>query len=228
MSKNILNFRFGVKRSDGYISSVWRLWATRHRDVYLALRSCAGTMKYSFHKSSICRDAFTLEHGVPQNLNDRAMAKWNRSVTPSNIENAARVAWLAFPTDFLSRRNDPIKKDVTWIDAAPAGGATYVELAYTSGSEKIVRNLLCAGGNRCLLKYTPLSNDEALILLYYHGDWENNDLKSPAVGDSIFPSLLFSADDPDNTGRPIRIIFGSTPKDGDALVVQELGGYRVE
>ena len=42
---------------------------------------------------------------------------------------------------------------------------------------------------------------------------------------SFFTDLLFSADDPDDTGRPVRIRFGPQPKDGDALVLQELGGF---
>ena len=43
----------------------------------------------------------------------------------------------------------------------------------------------------------------------------------------MFPNLLFSANDPLNTGRPIRMFFGPMPKDGDALVLQELGGYAI-
>lgn len=229
MSKNVLNLRFGVKRLDGYISSVWRLWATRHGDAYLAVQSHAGISKYSFHQSGICRSAFTTEHGTPEKMNDRAMFKWKRSTAHSHSVNASRVAWIAFPTDFLSREQIAERKEVTWIDAAPSGGATYLELAYTSETENVVRNLLRSGGSRNLLKYVQMPNNEALLIMYYHGDWENKDMDSPATSEEcIFPNLLFSANDPGDTGRPVRIIFGPTPKDGDALVLQELGGYKVD
>ena len=132
MAKNLLNIRFAVRRPDNYISSLWRLWATRHGDVYLAVRSHAGVAKYSFHQSGICRSAFTKEYGTPKKMNDRAVFEWKRVETPINSENASRVAWIAFPTDFLSREIKKEQKNVTWVSAAPKGGATYFELAYTS------------------------------------------------------------------------------------------------
>ena len=149
MAKNILNLRFGVKRTDGYIYSIWRLWATHIGDVYLAVRSHAGVSKYSFHKSGICRSAFTSEYGKPEKMTDRAMFKWKRNVTPTIDDNATRVAWIAFPTDYLSRET----KKVTWIDAAPSGSATFIELAYTSKPENEVRKLLSSGGICNLLSF---------------------------------------------------------------------------
>lgn len=231
MSKNILDLRFGVKRPDGYISTVWRLYATRNGDVYLS-SSLRGVVKYSFHQSGICRNAFTNEHiekhGMPKSMTDRAMSKWRRNPTPLNSNEASMVAMIAFPTDFLSREQKTERKKVTWVDAAPSGRATYFELAYTSGSENKIRSLLSSGENRKLLKYGRLSDNEALIAMYYHGDWENKDINSPASDESIFPNLLFSSNDPDDTGRPIRIVIESIPKDGDALIMQELGGYKLD
>jgi hypothetical protein len=78
-----------------------------------------------------------------------------------------------------------------------------------------------------LVSYTLLPNGESFILSYYHGDWENRDLQSPKSEGSIFPDLLFSSHDPQNTGRPFRIIIGPAPKDGNELRVHELGGYKV-
>lgn len=228
MSKNVFNLRFGVKRSDGYISSIWRLWATRHADVYLAVKSQAGVMKYSFHRSGICRSAFTKEHGIPRALSDRAMFKWRREQTPvQGVNEASRVAWIAFPTDYLSREASKEKKKVTWVDAAPSGGVTHIELAYTAETEQSVRKAFRSKESRNLVRYVSLPTGEALIVVYYHGLWENTDLTSPASKDSIFPDLAFSASDPDDTGRPVRILFGKPPMDGDALILQELGGYRV-
>jgi hypothetical protein len=74
--------------------------------------------------------------------------------------------------------------------------------------------------------YAQLIDNEALLVMYSYGDWENKDLNSPASPESIFPDLLFSEKDPNDTGRPIRIVLGPSPSDNDALVLQELGGYK--
>lgn len=144
---------------------------------------------------------------------------------PVSSGRASRVAWIAFPTDVLSRIVDKNAKHTLWIPAAPHGGATYIELMYTSESESTVVAAFIANG-RVLASYTPLPEGDACFLSYYHSDWENRDLRVPAGKGSVFPDLLFSASDSRDTGRPIRIRFGPPPKDGDALVLQELGGYR--
>ena len=227
MSKNLFDTRFGIQRNDGFVSSVWRLWVTRQGDVYLAWRSQAGTNKYSFHKSGICRSAFTKEHGAPAKMSDRAIFRWRRKPTPKVGSNeASRVAWIAFPTDFLSKKTQVEDKKIMWIDAAPKGGATYIELAYTAESEETIGKALSPEQSRKLLKFIELSNEEALLMMYYHGDWENKDLSSPTSKESIFPDVLFSENDPEDTGRPVRIVFGPDPRDGGALVLQELGGFR--
>lgn len=158
---------------------------------------------------------------------DRAIFKWKRSQTPlEGAGGASRVAWIAFPTDFLSRLTTPTKR-TTKITAAPPGGATYLELAYTFESEAFVASAFQSNQRR-LQSYTKLPSGESFFICSYHGDWENKDLNSPAGTQSVFPNLLFSANDPLNTGRPVRIIFGPVPNDGDALVLQELGGYSIE
>jgi hypothetical protein len=226
MTKNLYNLRFGIKREDGYISNIWRLWITLSGDVYLTTRGSGGIEKYSFHQSGICRRAFTREHGTPTVMSDRAMFKWIRASTPPmNNGGASRVAWLAFPTAYLSRLSEMDGKEIIWIPAAPSEGATYLELCYTFETENTVMTSFHSNG-RHLVSYTPLPSGEAFFLNYYHADWENKDLRSPAAKGSIFPDLLFSADDPRDTGRPVRIQFGTIPKDGDALRLQELGGYE--
>lgn len=228
MGKNLANLRFGVKRQDGYISSLWRLWSTKHGDVYLTSKGMGGIHKYSFHQSGICRSAFTSEHGTPDSMEDRVIFKWKRNVTPESGAQAVRVVWIAFPTDYLSKETEPERKKVHWIGSAPEGGATYIELAYTTKEENEVRKLLRSSGNKNLLSYTQLPKNESLLVMYYHSDWENKDLTSPAAEGSIFPDLIFSAEDKNDTGRPVRIKFGPLPKDGDCLILQELGGYKVE
>jgi hypothetical protein len=227
LAKNLLDVRFGVKRDDSYESSVWRLWVTRYSDTYLAVRSHAGVSKYSFHKSGICRSAFTSQHGTPATMADRAIFEWTRNPTAARGTNqASRVAWIAFPTNFLSKPRGHGLKDINWIKAAPSDQATYFELAYTCELESDVRLAFESRKERTLMNYLLLPSGEALISSYYHSEWDNRDLRSPTRRGSIFPDLLFSERDPGNTGRPVRITFGPLPKDGDALVLQELGGCQ--
>lgn len=228
MAKNLFDFRFGIKRDDGYISNIWRLWITSSGDVYLTVREMGGIEKYSFHKSGICRSAFTKEHGTPAKMTDRVIFRWKRAITPpAGRGGASRVAGIAFPTDFLSRRQEQNENKIVWIPAASSGGATYIEMAYTSEPEKSVQHAF-SENLRCLHSYTPLPGGEAFFVSSYHSDWKNVDLRSPPAEGSIFPELFFSANDPFDTGRPIRIRFGPRANDGDALVLQELGGYKVE
>lgn len=227
MAKNRYDLCFSIKRDDGYISSIWRLWITSPGDVYLATRRMGGIVKYSFHQSGICRYAFTKEHETPATMSERARFKWVRAkAPPPGSGGGSRVAWIAFPTDFLSRSLKQTESEIVWIPAAPSGGATYLEMAYTTESEESIHSAF--GQNlKCLHSYVPLPGGEAFFVSSYSSDWENADLRSPSAEGSSFPELLFSANDPSNTGRPIRISFGPHPKDGDALVLQELGGYKL-
>lgn len=102
-------------------------------------------------------------------------------------------------------------------------GATYIEFAFTRESQEVIETAFCGCQERNLLAYVELPSDEALFGSYYHADWENKDLNIPGNGEVA--DLVFSQHDPYDTCRPIRICFGSAPSDGDALVLQELGGY---
>jgi hypothetical protein len=226
MAKNLTDVRFAIRGSSGQVSSTWRLWVTRHGDVYLATRSMAAIEKYSFHKSGICRSAFTSQASTPGTMADRAMFKWRRLATPEvGKDGGARVAWLIFPTDCLSSTFDSDDKPVRWIEAAPAGGATHVELAFTFESQERTARTFAEKQERKLLAYKGLPCGEAIFLNYFHGGWENCDLNIP--GDGRTADLVFSSQDPYATGRPMRIRLGRPPADGDALVLVELGGYRV-
>jgi len=159
---------------------------------------------------------------------DRAMSKWKRTDTPSpGSGRASRVAWLAFPTDYLSQLNIQEKKKMLWIPAAPPGDATFVEIAFTAEDEFAVSSAFI-DSNRTLISFTQISEAEALFVSSYHGDWQNSDLKSPSATNSIFPDLLFSEHDPALTGRPVRIRIASLPRDGDAVLIHELGGYKAQ
>jgi hypothetical protein len=182
--------------------------------------------KYSFHKSGLCRSAFTSEHGTPDTMADRAMFKWRRlSTPPAGDGRAARVAWLIFPSDYLSKLSDLDGQDVVWVNAAPAGEATHVEISFTHESQEFIRRAFAEHQERSLLAYFTLTGEEALLVNCRNGAWENSDLNMP--GEGKVADLVFSPRDPYDTGRPIRIRFGRTPSDGDALVLLEVGGYAM-
>ena len=157
-------------------------------------------------------------------MTDRAMFKWKRLSTPAAGEGrASRVAWLGFPTDYLSKPSNSDLEGVAWIAAAPSGGATYVEFAFTRESQETIQTAFRARQERILLAYVELPSGEAFLADCYHAGWENRDLNVP--GNGKVADLVFSSRDPWNTGKPVRIRFGRAPSDGDALVLQELGGY---
>lgn len=139
MSNFLLDLSFGVKRPDGYVSDIWRASTTRLGNFHLATSSIGGVEEYSFNKSGLCRSAHSGTDGAPEALRDRAGFRWRRAATPSRGSGrAARVAWIAFPTDYLSRPTVEDDGEIFWIAAAPACGATYVEFAYASEDRKSV------------------------------------------------------------------------------------------
>ena len=226
MSKYLLDLSFGIKRPDGYVSDIWRASTTRLGDFRLATGSIAGVEEYRFNKSGLCRSAHTGADGAPEALRDRAGFRWRRAATPRRGSGrAARVAWIAFPTDYLSRPRVEDDGTIFWIVAAPACGATYVEFAYAAEPEQGIRGVLDVMQDRTLVRCAALPNGETLVIFCYHADWENKDLRVP--GNGIAADILFSADDPLASGRPLRHRFGPAPRDEEAVLLLEMGGVAV-
>jgi hypothetical protein len=226
MSDSLLDLRFGVRRADGYVSDVWRASTTRRGDFHLGTRSITGIEQYRFDQSGMCRSAHTGTEGAPAALRDRAGFKWRRAPTPGRGSGrAARVAWIAFPTDYLSRPGAEDDGDVLWIDAAPACGATYVEFAYAAEPEQGMRVVLDLMQDRTLVRCAALPRGETLFVFCYHADWENKDLR--VSGNGLVADVLFSAADPLGSGRPLRHRFGPVPRDEEAVLLLEMGGAAV-
>jgi hypothetical protein len=225
-SNHLLDFSFGIRRADGYVSDIWHASTTRLGDFHLATSSIGGVEKYSFNKSGMCRSAHSGTEGAPAALRDRAGFKWRRAATPPRGSGrAARVAWIAFPTDYLSRPTTSDDDEIFWIAAAPEHGATYVEFAYAAEPEPGIRGVLGVTQDRTLVRSVTLPNGETLVMFCYHADWENSDLRVP--GNGVVADILFSAEDPLATGRPLRHRFGPAPKDEEAVLLLEMGGVAV-
>ena len=226
MSNNLLDLSFGVRRSDGYVSDVWHATTTRLGDFHLATSSVAGVEKYSFNKSGICRSAHSGATSAPAALRDRAGFRWRRAATPPRGSGrASRLAWIAFPTDYLSRPTVEDDGEILWIDAAPTSGATYVECAFAAEPEQGIRGVLDIVHDRTLVRCATLPNGETLVIFCYHADWENKDMRVPGHG--AVADVLFAAEDPLAAGRPLRHRFGPAPKDGEAVLLLEMGGVAV-
>lgn len=222
---SILDTRFAVGSETGPRSSIWRAWSHQN-EIYVVQRSLAGVEKISLHSSRVCRKAFTSEHGLPVGLDDRATIKWKRPPSPDQgLGEASRVLMIAFPTDFLSTSpKQALDKPITWVPAAPSGCATILEMLFTHETEEQVRQEFAATNLRRVVDSVLLPNGELFILASHVSDWKNRQVRVPAG--ETHPGYLFSYSDPDNTGRPVRIILFNQPNDGDALIGQELGGYR--
>ena len=82
-------------------------------------------------------------------------------------------------------------------------------------------SISCRTGPWC----AALPNGETLVIFCYHADWENKDLRVPGHG--AVADILFSADDPFTAGRPLRHRLGPAPKDGEAVLLLEMGGVAI-
>jgi hypothetical protein len=227
MGKNLVDLRFAVVDVQTHACSlVWRLWMTKLGDVYVATRDLAGVSKYSFHKSGICRDAFTAEHGRPVHLPDRAVAKWQRPDVPGKGSGQfARLLSVAAPTDYLSKKPVPLAANITAIPAAPAGHAAVIEVGLVHDSksafeEAMQRSTVPYG----VLAFAPAYDGFSLMVRWHHAQWENQDMNIPASPEmGADAALQFRVEDGLHE-RPIRLIFHPHVKDREALMLTELGG----
>jgi len=228
MGKNVADLRFGIQRPDGYISSIWRMWATKLGDVYLATVGMAQYKKYSFHQSGISKDAYTKESWGNRS-DDKAVSSWKRGAMPKKGNGEALVLGsIEIPTALLSKNTLTIKKKIIWLEAAPIKGATVIEFLLTHETESTVKGLLSTLPERTLLYYKELPSGKSLAVTYFHYEWEQKIKKMSANPKSIIPeAIIFSTLDSESTGRPIRVILSNMPKDGDNLLITDLGGYKV-
>jgi hypothetical protein len=225
---NVADLRFGVRRPDGYVSNIWRLWVTKKGDVYFKSQGADGVHKYSFHRNLICRSAYTQEHQKESGMANRTIDEWRRAETPpSDSTLASQPFVIAIPTDYLSRNEHPETKPVHWIDAAPEGGATRIDFWITrDDAPTVARDISQADPqlNYQLQLHAPMFEGEYLAVVSHFDGWAMGDFKQPSHPDSIFPDVAYSKEDPDNSGRPIRIIIENMAEEGGTRVARDIGG----
>ena len=228
MAGKRFDIRLTVGSANGPRSSVWAFWS-RNSEVYATHRNMGGIEKFSFHSPTLCRHAFTKEYGSPSGRSNRAMQEWHRGRTPPAGSNQiVRVLRIGVATDHLSAKFAVIPPNNTcWINPAPSGGSTVIDLSFTNDSEATLRESLNsepANLEHKLLAYRQLPNGEAFSISSWHSDKAVKVFRVLAAPHDPRDLLILPVD-PDNTGRPVRLTLFSNPKDGDLMSVSEMGGY---
>lgn len=224
----LMEISFAVGSISGPRSSVWSLRADPKGDVYAGPAGTVADVKYSLHKSGICRKAIVKERAEASGLEgDRVIERWKR-LTPGNPQypEAVRPLLLQFATNHLSTTNTlPVRPD-TWIPAAPSGYATIVEFIFTARLPAEVARAFETAGQRKALVIWRL-RQETFVLA--HGDTvcPDEELLFPAEGTSP-TDRLFSPSDPHGTGRPLRLNVDHFTPDREVLCISELGGFDVQ
>jgi hypothetical protein len=184
--------------------------------------------KFSFHTPNVCRLAFTKEHGTPRTVANRATHEWRRDPTPEKGGGrVVRVLRVHFPTDVLSSAGTLPTKHVNWVKSAPPGGATVLDLMYTRDDESVLFETIAREPpdvRHKIIAYRKLPNGEAFCISSWIYDGAKNTLRVPASHGHKH-DLVILPQDPGNTGRPVRLINFSNPKDGDFIQAWEFGGY---
>lgn len=225
LGKSNQRLRLAIGDPENRRSNLWRITAYKS-DVYV---TCAGTLpvKFSFHKSGICRDAFTGEFGVPPGMQDRVMTRWKRAdIPPPNTGKACSVLDVAFPTDFLSAGLEVPSKPIHWLDAAAPGQSKCVELFFSSDTPDVVDALL-QPAQRTAIAAFPLENRSWFYVTSHTIDFPGQEMRIPAAGKRK-SDFLIKRQDVSPSSRSLRILVTSKPGDGDKMVAWEYGASLCE
>jgi hypothetical protein len=162
------DLRLAVGSPSGPRSTVWAVWS-RNSEVYAAHRSMGAIQKFSFHTPTLCRHAFTKEHGPPKGRSNRATQRWYRGSTPpAGTNQIVRVLRIGVATDHLSTELAETPPESThWISPSPSEGSTMIDLSFTKDTEQMLREALKSEPAKLqhkLLAYRQLRNGEAFCI----------------------------------------------------------------
>lgn len=229
MGKNVLDARFGAKKGS-QVSLIWRLWATKHGDIYLKSIGSIPS-KFSFHKSGICRDAFTSESRIkPNGQDDRALRKWFRAQPPpKGLKKIVSLAYIQIPTDYLSRETTVYPKKVDWIATCKHSSSLVFFLFLTNEPEQVVmKEIREASRPATLLKFATFKSGVSVVLAYFFREWKNEEIT--LGGEGRVNDIIISHEDPLSVGRPIRVtrIHSSKSEKHYTPWLIEQGAYAIE
>lgn len=120
--------RVAVGSPNGLTSNSWKVWATKHGDVYIACRDNFREAKVSLHASDRWRMRFT-DEAVANNshlLGEGQNRAWDVWDAPSGqLQNPVNAFQLVFPSSELAVRPEQRVSrkwaDVIFVEAAPPG-----------------------------------------------------------------------------------------------------------
>lgn len=168
--------RFAVGPPNGLTSNAWRIWTTKHSDIYIACRDNFKEAKVSLHASGRWRMGFTTE-AVAKNSNllpidqNRAWDVWDQP--PASLPNTIIAFRLLFPTTELVVRPEqriPNEwKNVIFIEAAPPGKLTVLTLFVTVGDFVLTHE---SEPSFCLASLAICNDRRAQLIA--HGDPEGD------------------------------------------------------
>lgn len=158
MNREARTFRFAVGTVDGVRSSEWRIWSTRHGDVYVGYRDSLETLKVSLHNSGAWRLAHisegdTLGPGGMLEWTPPAPGDYDDAIASGSLEDRAIVKWrkpdellrgltsafqIEVPSSELRRHPNMRagRRSVRWLSDPGRGQMTCVRLFITEMGEE--------------------------------------------------------------------------------------------
>lgn len=162
--------RFTVGTDFGPRSGVWRIWSTND-EIYIAMRSIAGTMKTSLHSSGRYRHAFT-GPGAAKNRpgGDRALVKWPE---PGDFQEGAKLLFeIVVPTDELTMpATEPTpeeKAKIKLVEPAPADELTVISVIVTRPGLEVAEHPRPASGASGLIASWAMRSRGTLWVVLSH------------------------------------------------------------
>jgi hypothetical protein len=225
--------RFAIGEPGGRYSGVWSAIGS-NSDFYIGARSVMGSTKISLHSSGVCRlglskqhFAFAVERALISPGEDRAFVKWRRPPTPAI--GAALVVVLIFPTAFLGSDapTATAKKPLVIFEAAAQGKAVEIGFFYSHEPGITLEAKFLEIGKP--LFRTELDNGETVWIVARQADFDPTALPTTEKINSGAGRLL----DPDAFAevgverRGLTGAFWTSPRDGEALRVIEVGGITM-
>ena len=129
---------------------------------------------------------------------------------------------VGFATAVLSTALNKPTKEVIWVPAAPRG-STVIDLIFTREDEETVRTLTAKVAHN-LIAYKVLPSGEAFCLVsWFSEEAEENAFVVPASHHTN-NDLIVSPEDPDATGRPVRLTTYRLSSEG-YMCAWEFGAY---
>jgi hypothetical protein len=136
--------RFAVGPPDGLTSNSWRMWTSKHGDVYIACRDNFKEVRVSLHPSGRWRMGFTTQaieknpQLLPPDIN-RAWDVWDEP--PASLPDSVVAFKLIFPTSELAvrpeQRRTKLWEGVLYIEPAPPGKVTITTLFVTKDASML-------------------------------------------------------------------------------------------